>query len=50
MRYAARLAGYLPNDSLELLVVDEAMECMNELMSEAPKGSTPEELQEKREA
>jgi glutathione S-transferase len=48
MRYAARLAGYFPTDPLEALVVDEAMECMNELMSEAPKGGTPEELQEKR--
>jgi glutathione S-transferase len=50
MRYAARLAGFFPTDPLEALVVDEAMECMNELMSEAPKGGTPEELQEKRQA
>jgi glutathione S-transferase len=50
MRYAARLAGFFPTDPLEALVVDEAMECMNELMSEAPKGGTPEELKEKRQA
>jgi hypothetical protein len=31
--------AFFPTDPLEALVVDEAMECMNELMS-APKGGT----------
>jgi glutathione S-transferase len=49
-RYAARLAGFFPTDPLEGLVCDEALECLGELMSEAPKGGTPEELKEKRQA
>jgi glutathione S-transferase len=50
MRYAARLADFYPSDPLEGLVIDEAMECLNELMAEAPKGGTDEELKEKRQA
>lgn len=48
-RYAGRLAGLYPNgndqDSLmEALVVDEVMECLNELMAKAPYHSDPQEL------
>jgi len=43
-RYAAKLAGFYPEDPLEGLKVDEAMDTLNELMSKAPHGgSTVEE-------
>jgi prostaglandin-H2 D-isomerase / glutathione transferase len=44
MRYAATLAGWYPQDPLERLVVDEAMESLNEMMAKAPKSSDAEEL------
>lgn len=43
-RYAARLAKWYPEDPLEALCVDEVMETLNELSSDAPKSGDPQEL------
>jgi len=43
-RYAGKLGGFYPEDPLQALVVDEAIESLNELMAVAPKHSDPEEL------
>lgn len=49
-RYAAKLADYYPEDPLEALAVDEAMDCMNELISLFPfVAATEEEKKTKRE-
>jgi glutathione S-transferase len=36
-RYAAKKAGYYPEDPLEALIVDEVMDTCNEIMSKAPR-------------
>ena len=43
-RYAGKLGGFYPTDPLQALIVDEAIETLNELMAVAPKHSDPEEL------
>ena len=43
-RYAGRLGGFYPDDPLQALAVDEAVESLNELMGLAPKNPDPEEL------
>ena len=43
-RYAGKLGGFYPEDPLQALIVDEAIESLNELMAVAPKHSDPEEL------
>jgi glutathione S-transferase len=49
-RYAAKLAGFYPDDPLEALAVDEAMDCMNEVISKFPwMAATEEEKKSKRE-
>ena len=49
-RYAAKLAGFYPDDPLEALAVDEAMDCMNEVVSKFPwMAATEEEKKSKRE-
>lgn len=50
-RYAAKLAGFYPEDPLEALAVDEAMDCMNEVVALFPwVAATEEEKKTKREA
>jgi glutathione S-transferase len=43
-RYAGKLGGFYPTDPVQALIVDEAIESLNELMAVAPKHSDPEEL------
>ncbi len=43
-RYAGKLGGFYPEDPLQALVVDEAIESLNELMAVAPKHSDPDKL------
>jgi glutathione S-transferase len=43
MRYAAKLAGFYPEDPLEALAVDEIVDSVNELMGLAPRSKDPEE-------
>ena len=49
-RFAAKLAGLYPEDTLQALIVDEAMDTINELAGKAPQGGTDEEKKEKRRA
>jgi glutathione S-transferase len=49
LRYAGKLAGWYPSDPLEGLIVDEALDSLNELMGKAPHSSDPEELKKGRE-
>jgi prostaglandin-H2 D-isomerase / glutathione transferase len=48
VRYAAKLAGFYPQDLLEALVVDEVMDSINELISKAPRSQDKEELKKLR--
>jgi glutathione S-transferase len=48
-RYAGKLGGLYPDDPLQALCVDEAMDTLNELMAQAPKVKDPEELKTARE-
>ncbi len=43
-RYAGKLGGFYPTDPLQALVVDEAIESLNELMAVAPKHSDTDTL------
>lgn len=43
-RYAGKLGGFYPTDPLQALIVDEAIESLNELMAVAPKHPDPEQL------
>ena len=36
-RYAGKLGGFYPEDPVQALIVDEAIESLNELMALAPK-------------
>jgi prostaglandin-H2 D-isomerase / glutathione transferase len=48
VRYAAKLAGFYPQDLLEALVVDEVMDAINELRSKSPRSPDKEELKKLR--
>jgi glutathione S-transferase len=48
MRYAAKLAGFYPEDPLEALAVDEIVDSINELMGLAPRSKDPEEFKKLR--
>lgn len=43
-RYAGKLGGFYPEDPLQALIVDEAIESLNELMALAPKSPDADEL------
>jgi glutathione S-transferase len=47
-RYAAKLAGFYPDDPLEALVVDEVLETCNEIMGKAPNDKDEDEKKKKR--
>lgn len=48
-RYAARKAGFYPeSDPLQMLVVDEVLDCLNEILSNAPSDSDEDEKKRKR--
>jgi glutathione S-transferase len=49
MRYAAKLAGFYPQDPLEALAVDELCDSASELMSQAPQNKDADELKKLRE-
>jgi hypothetical protein len=46
-RYAAKLAGFYPDDLIEALVVDEVIECINDIMNSYPRGGDGEEKKKK---
>lgn len=48
-RYAGKLGGFYPEDPIQALCVDEAVDTMNELMALAPKSKDAEELKKLRE-
>jgi prostaglandin-H2 D-isomerase / glutathione transferase len=48
VRYAAKLAGFYPQDLLEALVVDEVLDSINELTSKAPRSPDKEEMKKLR--
>lgn len=43
-RYAAKKAGYYPEDAMEALKVDEMMDTINDISSSAPRDSDPEKM------
>mmetsp|Transcript_18052 Transcript_18052/g.29913 ORF Transcript_18052/g.29913 Transcript_18052/m.29913 type:complete len:204 (-) Transcript_18052:196-807(-) len=47
-RYAAKLAGFYPEDPLEALIVDEVMDTCSEIMSTAPQDPDPETKKNRR--
>ncbi len=47
-RYCAKLAGMYPSDPLEGLVVDEAMDSLNEMLSKCPQDKDVEEKKKNR--
>jgi prostaglandin-H2 D-isomerase / glutathione transferase len=49
-RYAAKLAGFDVSDPFLALIADETIDVINEIMSRIPKGETPEEKKQAREA
>ena len=48
LRYAGKLAGFYPEDPLEALKVDQALDSLNELMSQAPRSKDDDELKKLR--
>jgi glutathione S-transferase len=48
VRYAAKRAGFYPQDVLEALVVDEVVDSINELISKAPRSQDKEEMKKLR--
>ena len=48
MRYAGKLAGFYPDDPLEALKVDQALDSLSEVMSKAPRSKDDEELKKLR--
>lgn len=46
-RYAAKLAGFYPEDPLQALGVDEAMDCINEMVDKFPFGPFESEDEKK---
>ena len=49
MRYTAKLAGFYPEDALEALKCDQALDTLNELMSKAPRSEDKDEMKKLRE-
>lgn len=48
LRYAGKQAGFYPEDPLEALKVDQAMDSVNEMTSQAPRSEDEEEFKKLR--
>jgi hypothetical protein len=48
-RYAGKLGGFYPEDPIQALCVDQALDTLNDLTSLVPRSKDPEELKKLRE-